>query len=75
MNSMLYVVVELQTYENGTVGTLVNNYDNREMAESKYHQILTSAAVSSIPCHSAVMMTNEGIILKSERYLHEGGNE
>lgn len=75
MNSMLYVVVELQTYENGTVGTLVNNYDNREMAESKYHQILTSAAVSQIPCHSAVMMTNEGIILKSERYLHEGGNE
>lgn len=72
---MLYVVVELQTYENGTVGTLVNNYDNREMAESKYHQILTSAAVSQIPCHSAVMMTNEGIILKSERYLHEGGNE
>ena len=51
--------------------TLLGNMD----AKSKYHQILTSAAVSQIPCHSAVMMTNEGIILKSERYLHEGGNE
>lgn len=71
---MIYVVIELQTYDNGQVGTLVNAYDNREVAESNYHQILTNAAVSNLPCHSAVMITNDGMILRSEKYMHTEGD-
>lgn len=65
-----YVVMEIQTNSNGTVGTLINSYTNQNEAESKYHQILASASVSSLPVHSAVMVQNDGLLLKSDRYFH-----
>ena len=65
-----YVVMEIQTNSNGTVGTLINSYENQNEAESKYHQILANASVSSLPVHSAIMMQNDGIYIKSERYFH-----
>lgn len=65
----MYIVLEIQT--STTVATLVSSYENRNQAESKYHQILTAAAVSSIPKHSAVLMDDEGNRIKSECYIHE----
>lgn len=37
---MKYIVVELQTNNDGTVGNLVDAYDNRDQAESKFHLVL-----------------------------------
>lgn len=65
----MYIVVEIQT--STTVATLVNSYEDRNQAESKYHQILTAAALSSVPKHSAVLMNDEGQTIKSETYIHE----
>jgi len=65
----MYIVVEIQT--SITVSTLVNSYEDRNQAESKYHQILTAAALSSVPKHSAVLMNDEGQTIKSETYIHE----
>lgn len=65
----MYIVVEIQT--STTVATLVNSYEDRNQAESKYHQILTAAALSSVPKHSAVLMNDEGQTIKSETYTHE----
>ena len=44
---MKYIVIEIQTQDDGMVGTLVNAYDARNEAESKYHKVLSAAAV---PC-------------------------
>ena len=67
---MKYVVIELQ--ENGEqVANLVNAYESVNQAEQKYHQILSAAAVSQVPCHSAVMLNSEGMYIKSESYKHE----
>ena len=66
----MFIVLELQTNTDGTVGTLVNAYENRNQAENKYHTILAYAATSNLPCHAASMFTNEGNMIKSERYLH-----
>ena len=65
----MYIVLEIQT--NSTVGTLVSSYENREQAESAYHTILASAALSSLPCHAAVLLTERGGILASAYYEHE----
>ena len=66
-----YIVFEIQTYANGTIGTLVNSYDDRAQAESKMHLVLSAAAVSELPMHSCVLMTNEGFILESKAYKHD----
>lgn len=65
----MYIVIEIQT--SNTVTTLVNSYEDRNQAESKYHQILTAAALSSVPKHSAVLMNDVGQTLKNETYIHE----
>lgn len=65
---MNYIVMELQT--DTTTATLVNQYDNRAAAESAYHGILAAAAVSSVPVHAAVLMTEEGFVLRNECYKH-----
>jgi hypothetical protein len=65
----MYIVLEIQT--SNTVATLVNAYEDRNQAESKYHQILTAAALSSVPKHSAVLMNDEGQTIKDETYIHE----
>lgn len=65
----MYIVVEIQT--SNTVATLVNAYEDRNQAESKYHQILTAAALSSVPKHSAVLMNDVGQVIKQDSYIHE----
>lgn len=65
----MYIVLEIQT--TSTVETLVNAYEDRNQAESKYHQILSAAALSSVPKHSAVLMDDAGYTLKRDSYEHE----
>lgn len=68
---MKYIVMECQTFDNGTISTPTYSYDNLLSAEAKYHTILASAAVSSLPLHSCVLMTNEGVFIKTECFKHE----
>lgn len=68
---MTYVVIELQTNSDGTVGTLTNAYTNRSQAEQAYHTILAAAAVSSLPVHAAVMLQNDGLLVHQDAYEHE----
>ena len=64
----MYIVMEIQN--SGTVATLVNQYSDKNLAESKFHTVLAAAAVSQVPVHSAVLMTDEGVWLRSECYKH-----
>ena len=64
----MYIVIEIQ--KNEQVATLVNAYEDRNLAEQKYHQILSAAAVSSVLTHSAVMLEEDGRLLKRETYSH-----
>lgn len=65
----MYIVLEIQT--TSTVANLVNAYEDRNQAESKYHQILSAAAISAVPKHSAVLMDDTGYTLKRDSYEHE----
>ena len=56
----MYYIIEIQQYVDGSFGHLVHYKETRNEAESKYHEVLAAAAVSKIPKHSAVLITDEG---------------
>lgn len=64
---MNYIVIEMQTTGETTL-TLVNTYDNYPQAEQKYHTVLAAAAVSTVPLHSASMLTERGNLAKHVCY-------
>ena len=68
---MTFIVIELQTNNDGTVSNLVYAYTDRNEAEQKYHLILSSAAVSALPAHAAVLLTGDGRMIASQCYRHE----
>ena len=65
----MFIVMEIQ--KGNTTSTLVNTYETRNEAENKYHTVLAYAAVSALPKHSAVMLTEEGDYIKHECFEHE----
>jgi len=69
-----YVVIELQTNEDGTVGNLVWSFDNRPQAEQQYHTVLAAAAVSTLPKHAAIMMDNSGLPILRQCYDRTSGS-
>ncbi len=66
----MFIVIEIQVNANGTVGTLVDSFADQQAAESKYHTVLASAAVSNLPKHAAIMISDEGFPLRNECYKH-----
>ncbi len=66
----MYIVIELQTINDSQVASVVTTYTDRNVAESKYHDILRAAAVSALPCHAAVLLDEKGRMIKSEYYTH-----
>lgn len=68
----MYIILEIQTFANGQVALLpAITKENRQEAESVYHSILSAAAVSALPMHAAVIMTNEGKVIMQQAYTHE----
>ena len=66
----MYIVIELQTNADGTLGNFVWSFSSIEEAESKYHSVLAAAAVSVVPVHSAVILRNDGMQMAAQSYSH-----
>lgn len=64
----MFIIIEIQKDANGQLGTLVTSYEQQNAAESSFYTILAAAALSSLPKHGAVLMTDDGIVLRSECY-------
>ena len=67
----MYIVIEIQTNPNGTVGNIVNSYATKDLAFQKFHTILAAAAVSSLPVHAAVILDNKGLQIAAQAFEHE----
>lgn len=65
-----YIVLEIQTNTNGTIGTLVTAYADQMQAESKYHTVLAAAAISALPRHAAALLTSDGALQAAQSYEH-----
>ena len=76
-----FYIVEIQQYANGEFGHIVhyafdeNPTKARLKADSKYYEVLSAAAISNLPCHSAIMFSTEGFPLMHEFYKHEPESE
>lgn len=67
----MFIVLEIQTAADGTVTVLEPLVRAaRTEAESVYHSVLSYAALSAVPMHAAVLMTNEGAVLERKAYAH-----
>lgn len=67
---MKFIVIELQSNADGTLGNFVFAFENREDAEAKYHTVAAAAAKSAVLVHTVVMLSRAGAMLKSESYTH-----
>ena len=67
---MKYIVIEMQKSAEGVVANIVTEHANLAEAESKYHAVLSAAAVSTIPVHSAIIVSEEGFPVANKCYKH-----
>lgn len=66
----MYIVIELQKNAEGHVANIVTEHPTLAEAESKYYAILAAAAISAIPVHSAIIVSEEGYPVKNNCYKH-----
>lgn len=65
----MFIVLELQAMLTD-VAHILTVYADQAQAESNYHLVLSAAAVSTVPSHSALLMTADGQVMRSETYEH-----
>lgn len=71
----MYLVLEIQKTDDATEAHILTSHANLFEAEQKYHTVLAAAAVSAVPVHSAVILSDTGRTVKGpESYRHDGGD-
>ena len=71
---MKYIVIEIQKAADGSIAIPpVGTYDTFFAAAAAYHTILAAAAVSAVPVHSAVMLTDTGTQVRMDTFDHTKG--
>ena len=68
----MYIVIEIQTNADQTVGNFVWAYADLNAAQAKYHAVLSVAAVSALPCHACVILRNDGTQIAAQYFTHKG---
>ena len=64
-------VIEIQ--KSGETATpLVQLFTDDAQAKSRYHELLSIAAVSNVPEHSVILVSEEGNYMFHEKYEHGG---
>lgn len=66
----MFLVVELQTNDQGVTAFLTDTKATRAAADQKYHTILAAAAVSGLPIHSAAILDPTGRCVMNECYVN-----
>ena len=68
----MYIVIEIQTKADQTVGNFGWAFSSRAEAFAKYHAVLSAAAVSALPVHAAVILDNRGRQIAAQHFEHAG---
>ena len=68
---MAFLVVEIQKNGNGLAWLVTQHADIRD-AESKYHTVLAAAARTTLPRHSAALLSEDGRCLEYKSYTTSG---
>lgn len=65
----MFVVLEIQTTES-TMSATPWKFDSLAEAKQKYHSVLAFAAVSSVPIHTAMIVSSYGQVVSAEYFEH-----
>ena len=65
-----FIVIELQTNADGSVGILTEKKDEQNVAESVWHSKMSSAAISKVPVHTVLLVKSNGAVLLNGTYDH-----
>lgn len=71
-----YYIIEIQQYDGGDYGHIVHYAHDDDPAkaklkgESKFYEVLSSAAVSELPMHSAILIGADCVALMAKTYRH-----
>ena len=66
----MYIIQEIQTNGSTTALTPAVTQEDRNAAESAFHSICSSAAVSTVNIHTVLMYDEHGNIIRREFYEH-----
>lgn len=67
---MKYIVIEIQKNAEGVVSNIVTSFENLAEAESAYYSVLAAAAISNVPVHSAIIVSEEAFPVRNQCYKH-----
>ena len=67
---MNYYVLEIQTNADGTCGSLIWAFADKNSSEDKYLALRQTANDSSVMIHTIIWMTNKGEIIDKKAYVH-----
>lgn len=71
----MYIIIEIQTNQQGETSYLVDKKATMPEALQKYHLILAAASVSGLPRHAAVILNDRGDLVMRECYGAGGAEE
>lgn len=71
----MFLVLEIQKNSEGQLAALVTQHEDIREAKSKYHAVLSVAAKSGLPRHSAAIIHEDGHSIYNESYKAEGDDE
>ena len=67
----MYHIIEIQTTgESSVIVTPIPSASERNEAESIFHQKMSYAAISDVPLHSVVLLSDEGLVMMNGAYRH-----
>ena len=66
----MYFVIEIQKQKDGAPANIVTSHESLAEAESKYYSILAAAAVSDLPVHGAIIVSEEAFPVRNQCYKH-----
>ena len=68
----MYIVLEIQKMSETSVAVMTPIFTtaSRLAAESEYHRLGSFAAVSTVPAHSIMIISDRGVLQKVETYVH-----
>ena len=67
----MYLVIEIQTNVDLTLGILTYTAESWKMAQKIYHEKLAYAAQSKLPCFAVSLLDSHGNVLESRFYNNE----
>lgn len=71
----MFYIIEIQKNAEGQYAHLVYTAESQNQAESIYYDKLHFAAVSTLPLHSVVLITESGDHHMSKAYRHGESND